>query len=413
MLLSGVVFGEDMGDVYVVPVKGEITRATYNYLRTTLRDIVKNSPEAIIFEIDTYGGLIHETEKIKNLIIDLDVPTISFVNNKAESAGVLITISGEKVVMSPSSTIGSAETIPDTEKVLSMWRGFLRDVAQLRGRDPDIIQAMADSDFYVEGISEKGKLLNLTGQEALEYGIADFISDDYEQMLAHFNIEHSNIVQVEESLEVKLAKVLSSPYLNTLFLTIGFIGMVIEIFTPGFGVGGTISIIAFGLFFGGNILAGNSQWTSLAVFVTGLILLIVEAIVPGFGLPGISGIILVILGAVLAMGSLASALMSISVAIIITAIITILLIKHGNRIPHLDKIVLETSHGQGEKYKSSLTYESYLGKEGISISELRPSGIIEIEGKRLDALSDGTFIPKEANIKVIKVEGTKIIVRRV
>lgn len=413
MLLSGVVFGEDMGDVYVVPVKGEITRATYNYLRTTLRDIVKNSPEAIIFEIDTYGGLIHETEKIKNLIIDLDVPTISFVNNKAESAGVLITISGEKVVMSPSSTIGSAETIPDTEKVLSMWRGFLRDVAQLRGRDSDIIQAMADSDFYVEGISEKGKLLNLTGQEALEYGIADFISDDYEQMLAHFNIEHSNIVQVEESLEVKLAKVLSSPYLNTLFLTIGFIGMVIEIFTPGFGVGGTISIIAFGLFFGGNILAGNSQWTSLAVFVTGLILLIVEAIVPGFGLPGISGIILVILGAVLAMGSLASALMSISVAIIITAIITILLIKHGNRIPHLDKIVLETSHGQGEKYKSSLTYESYLGKEGISISELRPSGIIEIEGKRLDALSDGTFIPKEANIKVIKVEGTKIIVRRV
>lgn len=413
IMLNGLVFAETTGDVYVIPIEGEITRATYNYLRTTLRDIEKNSPEAIIFEIDTYGGLIHETEKIKNLIIDLDLPTISFVNNKAESAGVLVTISGEKVVMAPSSTIGSAETVPDSEKVLSMWRSFLRDTAQLRGRDSQLIEAMADSDIYLAGISEKGKLLNLTSQEALEYGIADFISDDYEQILSHFDIEHSNIVQVKESMEVKLAKVLSSPQLNSLFLTIGFIGMIIELFTPGFGLGGTISIVAFGLFFGGNILAGNSQWSSLAVFITGLILLIVEAIVPGFGLPGIFGIILVIIGIVLAMGSLSTALMSISIAVIITTIITILLIKHGKRIPHLDKIVLQTKHGQDEEYKSSFPYESYLGKEGVSISGLRPSGTIEIDGQRLDALSEGTFIPKETNVKVVKVEGSKIIVRRV
>lgn len=103
-------------------------------MRSTLKDIEGNSPKAIIFEIDTYGGLIDEAEKIKNLIIDLKTPTISFVNNKAESAGVLITISSENVVMAESSTIGSAETIPNTEKVLSMWRSFLRDVAQLRGR---------------------------------------------------------------------------------------------------------------------------------------------------------------------------------------------------------------------------------------------------------------------------------------
>lgn len=413
ILFNGAVLADDIGDVYVVPVKGEITRATYNFLRTTLRDIEKNSPEAIIFEIDTYGGSIQETEKIKNLIVDLEIPTISFVNNKAESAGVLVTISGEKVVMAQNATIGSAETIPNTEKVLSMWRSFLRDTAQLRGRDSQIVQAMADSDIYVEGISEKGKLLNLTSQEAIEHGIADFVSDDYGKMLSNFDIEYSNIAQVEESAEVKLAKILSSPYLNSLFLSIGFIGIIIELFTPGFGLGGTISIIAFGLFFGGNILAGNSQWSSLIVFITGLILLIVEAIVPGFGLPGISGIILVIFGVTLAMGSVGSALMSISVAVIITAIITILLVKHGKRIPHLDKIILETKHGQEKEYKSSFPYESYLEREGVSISELRPSGVIEIDGQRLNALSEGTFIPKEVNIKVIKVEGTKIIVRRV
>ena len=413
IFFNGIVYAEDKGDVYVIPINGEITKATYNFLRNTLNNIAKDSPRAIIFEIDTYGGLIDVAEKIKNLIIELDIPTISFVNNKAESAGVLITIAGENVVMAESSTIGSAETIPNTEKVLSMWRSFLRDVAQFRGRDSEIIEAMADRDIYIAGISEKGKLLNLTSNEALQYGIADLISNDYDEILSHFNISYNNIVKIEESMELKAAKFLSNSSISTLLLTIGFVGLIIEIFTPGFGIGGTISIIAFGLFFGGNIIAGNSQWTSLAIFVTGLILLVIEAIVPGFGLPGISGIILVILGTILAMGSLASALMSVSIAIIITAIITMLLIKYGHRSPFLDKIVLSTHQKDEEGYLSSLSRDEYLGKEGVSITELRPSGIIEIDGERLDALSSGAFIPKQSNIKVVRVEGSKIIVRRV
>ena len=412
ILLNSMSFAENTGDVYVIPIKDEINRASYNFLRSTLKDIEAQSPEAIIFEIDTYGGLIGEAEKIKNLIIDLKIPTISLVNNKAESAGVLITISSEKVVMAESSTIGSAETIPNTEKVLSMWRSFLRDVAQLRGRDPKVIEAMADADIYIEGISEKGKLLNLTGSEAIEYKVADFISNDYEEILAHFNIPYNRIVKIEEGMELKIAKVLSNPYMSTLFLTIGFVGMVIEIFTPGFGIGGTISIIGFGLFFAGNILAGHSQWTSLALFVTCLILLIIEGIVPGFGLPGISGIALVIIGTVLAMGNLTSAIASISIAIIITTFITILLVKYGKRSSRFDSIILKTRLESDEGYLSSTTKDEYLGKEGITVSELRPSGFIEIDGKRVDALSEGDFIPKGISIKVVRVEGPKIIVRR-
>jgi membrane-bound serine protease (ClpP class) len=412
VLLNTVVFSESVGDVYVVPIKGEINKVTYNYLRSALKEIVSNSPSAIIFEIDTYGGSIDQAERIKNLILDLKVPTISFVKNKAESAGVLITISSENVAMAESSTIGSAQTIPNTEKVLSMWRSFLRDTAQLRGRDPKIIEAMADVDIYIEGVSERGKLLNLTGREAVEHGIADFMSNDYGEILSHFNIPYNSIVQVEEKTELKLAKFLSNPYISTLLLTVGFVGMVIEIFTPGFGIGGTISIIAFGLFLGGNIIAGNSQWTSLAIFVTGLILLVIEAIVPGFGLPGISGIILVIAGIILAMGTVTSALVSLSIAIIITAIITILLIKFGRKSPLINKIILTTHQKDEEGYLSSKPKDEYLGLEGITVSELRPSGIIEIDGKRLDALSEGSFIPKETAIKVVRVEGSKIIVRR-
>jgi len=413
ILLSGISHGKQATkDVYVIPIKGEINKGTYSFLKTTVNDIVKRYPEAIIFEIDTYGGIISEAEKIKNLILDLKVPTIAFVNNKAESAGVLITISAEKVVMAESSTIGSASTIPEDEKVLSMWRSFLRDVAQQRGRNVKVIEAMADKDIAIEGISEEGKLLNLTSKEALELKVADYISNNYEDILSHFNIAYDSIVQVEENLQVKFSKFISSYQISILLLTFGFIGMILEIFIPGFGLGGIISIISFGLFFAGNIMAGNSQWTSLIVFIIGLILLVIEAISPGFGLPGISGIVLIVVGIILAMGSVKQAIEILSISIILTTIITILLIRRGYSLKSFEKIVLTTNLNKEGGYISSEDKGGYLGKEGITISELRPSGIVEIDGERIDAISEGVFIPKNTSIKVVKVEGSKIIVRR-
>ncbi|WP_077367971.1 NfeD family protein [Anaerosalibacter sp. Marseille-P3206] len=413
LLVNSISFSEGKGNVYVIPIKGEINKATYHFLKNTVDDVLNNNPSAIIFEIDTYGGLIDQAENIKNLIVNIKIPTIAYVNTKAESAGVLITLSCEKVVMSNSSTIGSAETIPNTEKILSMWRSLLRDVAELRGRDSEIVQAMADSDIEVEGINEKGKLINLNSREALEYGIADYIANDYQEILKDFNIDYAKIEEVGEGPEIKIAKFISNPYISTLLLTLGFVGMIIEIFTPGFGLGGTLSIVAFGLFFGGNILSGNSQWTSLILFITGLILLVIEGMVPGFGLPGISGIILVALGVVLAMKSLQSALMSLSVAIIITTVITIFLIKYGHKSPHLEKIVLSSQLKTEKGYTSAKSKADYLGKEGITVSELRPSGIIELNGERIDAISKGEYIEKGSKIEVVKVEGSKIFVRRV
>lgn len=214
------------------------------------------------------------------------------------------------------------------------------------------------------------------------------------------------------SFQVKFAKFISSYHISILLLTIGFIGMILEIFIPGFGIGGIISLVAFGLFFAGNIMADNSQWTSLIVFVVGLILLVIEAIAPGFGLPGISGIILIALGIILAMGSIREAIESLSIAIILTTIITVLLIRRGYSFKALDKVVLNTNLDKESGYVSSEEKKEYLGKEGITISELRPSGIVEIDGERQDVLSEGVFIPKDTRVKVVKVEGAKIIVRR-
>ena len=324
----------------------------------------------------------------------------------------MITISSEKVVMAESSTIGSAETIPNTEKVMSMWVSFLKDMAELRNRDPKIVTAMADKDVEIEGIKEKGKLLNINAREANKFGIADYISNSYEDMLEHFNINYSDVVKVEEGKGIKVAKFVTNPYVSTLLLTLGFVGMVIEIFTPGFGIGGIISLIGFGMFFGGNIMAGNSQWTSLVLFVIGLILLVIEGMVPGFGLPGISGIILIIAGIILAMDSFTGAIISLSVAIIVTTVISIVLIKYGYKSPLIGKAVLSKSQRNEDGYVSANPKAEFLNKEGIAITELRPTGIVDVDNHRIDALSEGNYIDKGSKIKVVKVEGSKIIVRR-
>lgn len=411
LVFTSFVFAQDE-TVYVVPIKGEINRATHNYVRDVVDDLNQRTDvEAIIFEIDTYGGLIEEAEKIKNVIVSTNIPTISYVNSTAASAGALVTIASEKVVVAPSATIGSAETIPNTEKIMSHWKSVLRDTAQLRGRDTQIIEAMADANVVVEGISPAGSLLSLTSQEAYEYGIADFVAADVSQILEEFNLS-ANVEVEEEGLQVRLAKYISSPVVSSLLLTIAFVGLVVEIFTPGFGIGGTISLIGFGLYFGGNILAGNSNWTSLVMFVIGLILLIIEGIVPGFGLPGISGIILIIVGTVLAMGNVSIALLSLSIAIIITTIVTIILVKMGYKSKILNRVILQSRTESDRGFVSSDSRDDLLGKEGITLSGLRPAGYIDIEGHRLDALSEGAFIPKDAKIIVVKVEGSKIIVRR-
>ena len=413
LLLGQVSYADDPGKVYVVPIKGEINRATHNYIRDIVNDLNNQNVEAIIFEIDTYGGLVDEAIKMKDIIIGTNIPTISYVNNKAASAGVLITIASEHVVMSNNAIIGSAETIPNTEKVLSMWRGVLRDTAQYRGRDALLVESMADSDIEIDGVIERGKLLNLTAVEAYDLGLADLLSNDYTQMLNHFGYEASEIVVKEEGLQVKLANDITNTSVSTLLLTLGFVGLVVEILTPGFGVGGTISIMGFGLYFGGNILAGNSNWTSLVLFVVGLGLLIIEGIVPGFGLPGIGGLVFVLAGTVLAMQDLPAAFLSLSIAIIITALVTTIMIKMGYKSKLLSKVVLSNRLDGHKGYLSTTTMSDMMDKEGETITELRPTGFMTIDNEKFDVLAESGFIPKNTKVKVVKVEGSKIFVRRI
>ncbi|MDO5713572.1 MAG: NfeD family protein [Tissierellia bacterium] len=412
LLFSSTVLGNNQ-EVLVIPIHGEINRAMVKYVEDGIQHAEDTGKVGIIFDIDTYGGMVVSAEKIKNVIINTDILTVSYVNNKAESAGVLLAVASEHMVMNQNSTIGSAEPIPNTEKNLSFWRSLLRDTAELRGKNTTVIEAMADSSYELDGITTKGKLVNLTAKESLDLGVTDKVVKNEHEILEFMSLPKSEIETFDPSIAVKLASIISNPVITTALIAIGMVAFVVEIFTPGFGVGGSLSILAFGTFFLGNILAGYSNYFALGLFILGLLLIVIEIFVPGFGLPGILGIISVVIGLVLAMESLEIALTTLAIAMIITGVVTVILIKKGLKSPLVEKITLNTSSTGERGYYSTKTPEVNVGDMGIAVSDLKPSGFISIQGNRYDALSEGAYIEQSQTIRIERIEGSKIFVRRV
>lgn len=407
--------------VYVIPIKGEIGPATTQFIKNGIAKAEADpNSVAILFEIDTLGGRVDQATQIRDIIFATPLQTIAFVNNKAESAGVLITISAENIVMAPGATIGSAETIPYNEKNISYWRGELRTTAEQRGRDARLVESMADRRIAIPDpndpekfIVQEGELLNLTTKEAETLGFTDFTSNNYKEILSFFQIDYEEIIPVEQDYKVKAAQAVTSSVVLPLILSIGFIGFVIEVLTPGFGIGGTISLIAFVIFFGGSVLAGNAGLAIIALFITGIVLLLIEAMVPGIGAPGIGGVICIILSIILASDSVALGLTSLFIAFIMTIIVSVLLLKYAPRNKYLDKIILGTELNKGAGFSSNTTREDLLGAEGIAVTMLRPSGTMEVNEVRYDVVTEGGFIEQGAKVKVIKVEGRRIVVNKI
>ena len=400
-------------EIFIIPIEGEIGPAMEEFVRQSIKKAEDNNAEAILFKINTPGGLVENAINISESILNTPIKTIAYVNNEAISAGTLITISAQEIYMSPSAIIGAAETRPNEGKYISYWTGKLRNVAQIRGRDPRLVAAMADADIEIEGIIQKGKLLTLTAEEALKLGFIEGMGNSVEEIQKTSNLENYSLKKLEPSFQLSLAALATSTTATSILLTVGFIGIIVEIFTSGFGIAGAISLISFGLYFGGALLAGYSSWIVIVLFIIGLILLLIEVFVPGFGVPGILGIISVIASIMMSSSSLEQAIISLFISLILTMIAGILLIKFGPRNKLFNRITLSTSLNKENGFVTSENFKNYIGKIGITLTPLRPSGSVEVEGKKLDVVSENMYIEKDQRIKIIKVEGNRIIVQKI
>jgi len=401
---------ENAADVYVIKLSGEVTGAMSSYLERELENARQNNQSAII-DIDTWGGQVVSAGEISNILLNSPVETTAFVSTRAISAGVIITISCDNVAMSPTSYIGAAETIPNTEKVLSAWKGMLSTAAIERGRPEDVILAMADKYKVVEGYSEEGELLTLAARQAADLGVSDALCNNINEVVEEFGLGETYEI-APYTMSDKAAAALTSTLALNLFFILGFAFMLIEIFSAGFGIAGVISIICFALYFFGGLIAGTAQWWAIGLFVLGIVALVIEMIIPGFGIFGISGIVMLFLSLVFSANSLEQFATRAGYAILVCIVLIPILIKIFGKIKLFDRLANKEVQSVSQGYVISRAKDDIIGKTAVTVTELRPIGIIEVDGNRMDAFSDEGYISKGEKIEITGKKSSSVIVRK-
>ncbi len=402
--------------VYVIPVKGVIGRGLTAFVIRGIREAEEMQAKTLIFDIDTPGGEVGSAVQMSNAILETSIPTVSFINNEATSAGVIIAISSKTLMAVPGATIGAAETRPKEEKYIAYWSSALRGAAEKTGRDPKLVAAMADADVVIEGVKEKGKILSLTTGEALKLGLIDEQVKNLEELIQKVFItektDNIKVVKQNMNLSERIAHMATNPYIAPVLLTIGIVGTITEILTPGFGIPGILGLMAFGLFFGGNFIVGAAQSWVLGLFILGLLLLVIEMFIPGFGVFGVAGILSIIASMIMAFPSPKQALVSILIALVASGVIIYFLVKYMIKTPIFDRIILGTKQAKSEGYvATNKDIGELLGVKGKAVTSLRPAGVAIIGERKVDVVTEGEFVPIGSDVVVIRVEGNKIIVK--
>jgi membrane-bound serine protease (ClpP class) len=432
LIPSGLPFAQDARPVvYVVPIAGMIDLGLAPFVERVLEEATGAGAAAVILDINTFGGRVDAAVLIRDALLEARVPTVAFVHKRAISAGALISLAAETVAMADGGTIGAAAPVeigapggpsqPVAEKTVSYVRKEFRATAEARKRPPLLAEAMVDADVEIAGVIEKGKLLTLTTDEALQHKIADLRANSIEALLQSLNLAGAEVRQALPSWAESVVRFLTHPVVSSLLIMLGILGVITEIRTPGFGFPGSIGITSLALFFWGHWLVRLAGWEELLLVGLGLVLLAIEVFVtPGFGILGIlglgallGGIGLSLVGAGATWEAALAAVGQVALALLLAIVAAVLLLRVLPRLPIGRRLVLESGLPAEAGYASAPESDRrWLGKRGTAASSLRPAGIAHLDGERVDVVSDGELIEAGELIEVIRVDGNRIVVRR-
>ena len=424
-LIAGMVIfmpfaGEATGDqaVVVIEITGTIDPGTKSYVNYAFREAQRIDAAAVILELDTPGGYINSAEAIRRLMDEYEGPIYAFIHPNAISAGAYLALAADQIYMVPGSTIGAAEPRylglgEVDEKALSFWEKEMAGMAERRGRDPQIASAMVRRDLAIEGLNEKGVLLTLTANEALAVGYSEGTVADKSELLQIIGLPDAEWHPVDSRISDSLVSWTTNPIVGTILLMIGIGGLILEVITAGFGAAGILSMAAFALYFGGNIAAGVAEYWVLILFVFGIALLLVEAFIPGFGVFGIAGLVSTLVSIVLAAVSVKTGMVMLLISVVLAGVFSVLTFRFFARRGALRHIILSDEERADLGYVAPLNQKNLVGKKGVAVTALRPSGTAMIDGRRIDVVSDGAFIPSGEALIVDRVEGVRVVVLRI
>ncbi len=432
--------------VFKISLQKDIGSTTWIYTQKGFENAYKENADAVLIHMNTYGGEVLYADSIRTKILNSKLPVYVFVDNNAASAGALIAIACDKIYMREGATIGAATVVDQSgekapDKYQSYMRATMRATAEAHGkemvvsgndttfrwtRDPLIAEAMVDERTVVPGISEAGKILTFTAQEALKYGYCDGIAESIPQVLEEFlEIGDYELVSYEPTVWDEIKGFFLSSVVQGILIMLIIGGIYFELQTPGMGFPSVVAIVAAVLFFVPLYIDGLAANWEILLFVVGIGLIILELFAfPGFGVAGISGIILVIAGLILSLVGNVNfnfepvdgydfgiALLTVSVGLLLGfGLVVYLSSKIGTK-GMFRKVALNTTLDNETGYIGvSLEGKNLVGKSGVATTVLRPSGKVEVDGSVYDAISEQSFIEKGTPVKVTRYETGQIYV---
>ncbi len=411
--------------VYRIPIEGVIDRGLGPFVERGLAAAEKAGARFVIIDINTPGGRIDAAWQIVDAIQNSPVPVYAFVD-RALSAGAMIALAAEAIYVEPGATIGAATPVTGegqktSEKMVSAMRSEFRALAEARGRDPRIAEAMVDEEIEITGVVEAGKLLTLTADEALDLGYAKGMHSSLNDLVRELGQDASDVTTIQPNWAELIVRFLTNPVVAPLLLTLGFLGLLFEVKTPGFGFGGLAGLIGLSLFFGAHLIVGLAGWEELMLITAGLVLIAVEVfIIPGFGVAGTLGIVSVGAGVVLSMlgrfptlTDMGFAFSAVVAAMIITAVFAYAFLRHLRWSRRLGGLFLRQATAKEAGYISGDVRSDLVGQQGTAATTLRPAGVGMFGDERIDVVTEGPWIEAGRSIQILRSEGYRHVVREV
>ena len=431
------------GPVFVIPIHGEVGPAQFYFLRRALKEAQRDNASAVVLDVDTFGGRVDSAMEEMDALLTTRIPTIAFVDTKAISAGSLVSLAAKRIYMHPNAVIGASavvggegEDLKETmkEKSTSMVVAKARGAAKAGGHPEDVAEAFVRKESEVKRgdvtIDSKDTLLTLNAADAAKLY-------DGKPLLSAGTVENLGELMKAEGLTGTVRRIEPSGFetiafwittLAPLLLIGGIVGAYIEMKAPGFGIPGIVSLICFALFFGGHFIAGLAGWESVVVFAVGLLLVLGELFLhPGTMVPGLVGVLLMLGSLVWAMtdhwpgtpglpstDELQRPMLNLVIAILGGTVFIAVLAKFLPNTSIYRRLVLATASENGPSITvPAVNLELHAGDTGVAATTLRPSGKATFRGEHYDVVTGGDFIKNGTSVRVVSVDGMRVVVEAV
>lgn len=426
--------------IYKVPIEGTIDLGLPPFIKRVISQAESENAEAIIFEINTFGGRVDAATQIKDAILSSKITTIAFINRRAISAGALISLSCEKIYMTEGGLIGAATAVDmsgkkGSEKVISFMREEMASTAEKRGRNAEIARGMVDEELKfthlvinsdsiavndIEGRKD-GKLISLTTEQALKYKISDGKAETFNDLIIKLDYSKYKVKQNIENWSENLVRFLTNPVVASLLTTFGFLGILFELQSPGWGIPGFVGIVCLILSLSASYIAQLATMSDMLLIITGFTLIMLEAfVIPGFGIVGISGLGVIIYGLYLLLipdvpvseEVLGSAMDGFTIGLLGALVGIYLLLKVMIKTKFWKQLTAPGSQKKEDGFTNSFGWETLVNEIGKTDTDLNPSGWVNVEKNRVFVVSEGGFIDKGEKVKILSVDGNRILVRK-